>query len=118
MFQRVTVVEGIPLLDFSRVTFWVQFHNVLVQSLNQATREAVGNSIGKELKVADLEDDGKGGEFPRVYISIDISKPLPRCHKLWSKGKQIGLVGFKYERLPNFCYWCGRLTYGERDCEL
>lgn len=27
-------------------------------------------------------------------------------------------MGLKYECLPNFYYWCGRGTYGERDCEL
>ena len=26
-------------------------------------------------------------------------------------------ISFKYERLPNLCYWCGRLTHDDRDCE-
>lgn len=34
------------------------------------------------------------------------------------KDEQAGLVGLKYECLPNFCYWCGQVTHGERDCEL
>ena len=88
------------------------------KSLNQATGEAIGKTIGKVIEVANLEDVGNGGEFLRVCISVDISKPLPRCRKLWFEGKQIGWVGIKYERLPNFCYWCGRLSHGDRDCEL
>ena len=27
-------------------------------------------------------------------------------------------MSFKYERLPNICYWCGRLTHDDRDCDL
>jgi len=41
------------------------------------------------VQVADLEDDGASGEFLRVKIDIDISRPLPRCCKLWSKRKLV-----------------------------
>ena len=27
-------------------------------------------------------------------------------------------VSFKYERLPNLCYWCGRLTHVDKDCAI
>ena len=27
-------------------------------------------------------------------------------------------ITFKYERLPNICYWCGRLDHNDRDCEI
>ena len=70
------------------------------------------------MEVADLKDDGSGNEFLRVRVAMDILKPLPRCRKLWSEGKQVGWVGFRYERLPNFCYWCGKVTNSERDCAL
>ena len=26
-------------------------------------------------------------------------------------------VSFKYERLPNLCYWCGCLTHNDCDCD-
>ncbi|XP_030932612.1 uncharacterized protein LOC115958345 [Quercus lobata] len=94
-FQRVLDVEQIPHLDFGQVTFWVQLHNIPLKNLSQETGEAVGNSIGKVVQVADPEDDGAGGEFLRVRITMDISKPLPHCSKLRSGGRQIGLVGLK-----------------------
>ena len=90
IFERVSVVEEVPSLEFLRATFWVQLHNVPEKSLNQATGEAIGKTIGKVIEVADPEDDGNGGEFLRVRIAIDISKPLPRCRKLWFEGKQKG----------------------------
>lgn len=49
------------------------------------------------LQVADPEDDGLGGEFLGVKVTMDITKPLPRCSELTSEGKQLGLVGIKYE---------------------
>ncbi|KAF3955405.1 hypothetical protein CMV_019378 [Castanea mollissima] len=93
-------------------------HNIPERSLKIEVGEMIGNTIGSVIQVADLEDDGAGSEFLRVRINIDISKPLLRCFKLCTEGKQVGWVGIKYERLPNFCYWCGRVTHRERDCEV
>ena len=30
----------------------------------------------------------------------------------------MGWVGLKFEQLPNFCYWCGRVGHGDRDYEV
>ena len=68
--------------------------------------------------MADPEDDGTGGEFLRVRLKLDIHRPLPRCCKLWNADKLVGWVGLKFERLPNFCYWCGRVGLGDRECEV
>ena len=27
-------------------------------------------------------------------------------------------IRFKYERLPIMCYWCGKLSHSDKDCEL
>ena len=59
-----------------------------------------------------------GNEFLRVRVALDISKPLPQFCKLQSEGEHVGWVLLKFERLPNFCYWCGRVIHNERECEL
>lgn len=117
-FQRVTDIELLPQIEYNHVTFWVQFHNIPLKNLTYETGEAIGNAIRRVVQVADPEDDGAGGEFLRARVTMDISKPLPRCSKLRSDGKQIGMVSLKYECLPNFCYWCNWVTHGERDCEV
>nr|POE55977.1 hypothetical protein CFP56_62806 [Quercus suber] len=117
VFQRAVEAESALSLDYSWASFWIQIHNVPDHLLSQETGESVGKTLGKVLRVADPEDDGAGGEFLRVRINLDISRPLPRCCKLWAGQKLVGWVGIKFERLPNFCYWCGRATHSERDCE-
>nr|POE70762.1 hypothetical protein CFP56_36546 [Quercus suber] len=88
VFRRAVNVESAPLLPFDSVTFWVQLHNVPDQCHTQATGEVVGNTIGALVQVADLEDDGEGGEFLRIRVVIDIKKLLPRAHgkPSWKKG--------------------------------
>nr|POF14650.1 hypothetical protein CFP56_26751 [Quercus suber] len=49
---------------------------------------------------------------------MDITKALPQCCKLRSDGEHVGWALLKSERLPIFCYWCGRLTHSERDCKV
>ena len=46
------------------------------------------------------------------------SKPLCRGRKIRHEDGEVGWVRFKYERLPNLCYWCGRLSHSDKDCEL
>ena len=104
IFQRAQDAESAPFLELFSVTFWIQLHNVLKNSLTQETGEAIGKTLRTVVQVADPEDDGCGGEFLRVWVTMDITKPLAQCSKLWVEGKQIGWVGIKYERLPNFYY--------------
>ena len=46
VFKKASDVESIPFLEFDRVTFWVQIHNVPEKSLNHEIGEIVGKMIG------------------------------------------------------------------------
>ncbi|XP_075654775.1 uncharacterized protein LOC142624935 [Castanea sativa] len=116
--QRTSDAEEALLLDYSRSSFWIQIHNAPEHLLIQETNELVGKTLGMVQQVADPKDEGAGGEFLRVKVNLDISRPLPRCCKLWAEQKLVGWVGIKYEQLPNFCYWCDRVSHGERGCEM
>ena len=72
VFKCVAEIETIPTMEFKKATFWIQIHNVPEKSLTQGTAEAVGNTIGKVVEVADLKDDGSGNEFLRVRVAMDL----------------------------------------------
>ncbi|KAK9985626.1 hypothetical protein SO802_030577 [Lithocarpus litseifolius] len=82
IFQKTENVEAAPSLDYAMTSFGVQLHNVPEKSLTQETGEAVGNIIGTTIKVADSEDNGAGCEFLLDRVSLNITKPHPRCCKL------------------------------------
>ena len=58
-----------------------------------------------------------GGEFLRVHVEIDISKPLCRGRWITLDIEEEIWVSFKYEKLPNFCYWCGMISHDGKDYE-
>ena len=64
-----------------------------------------------------VEDRG-GGPCMRIRVQIDITKPLCRGRKILLDDNTECWVSFQYERLPNFCYWCGSVSHGEKDCSL
>ncbi|KAK7854049.1 uncharacterized protein CFP56_033737 [Quercus suber] len=117
VFEKVTANVPLSSLAFQFTTFWIQIHELPVQCLNQETRDAIGSSLGKPLLMTDTESEGGKGNYLRVRVRIDITKPLNRVRKVWSDGSVIGCAILKYERLPNFCYWCGLVSHDDRDCE-
>ena len=54
----------------------------------------------------------------RIRVLDDSSKLLCRGHKLCMEDGKAWWVRFRYERLPNLCYWCGLLTHCDKDCDL
>ena len=62
--------------------------------------------------------DEEGGHFMRVRVTLDINLPLCRERVITLAEGGKSWVAFKYERLPNLCYWCGRLDHDDKNCDL
>ena len=114
--QRYDKNTPVRDLVFDRVPIWVQVYDIPIRFANKGVAEGICSGIGDvcpaELSVME------GGDFWRVRVIIDISKPLSRGRKITLDDGSAGWVSFKYERLPNICYWCGCITHGDKDCEL
>ena len=90
-------------MEFNKVTFWVQVHDIPIQFQNRKVAEQICGAIGIVNETVD-EIEIEGDSFIRTRVTIDISKPLS-CGRVISleNGKELW-VSFKYERLPNICY--------------
>ena len=113
--QRYDKDTPVEELQFNLTTFWVQVHDIPVRFMNQKVADGICSYVGTVIKKSKAE--GEGGSFMRVRVRLDITIPLSRGRKVsLGRGKELW-VSFKYERLPNICYWCGYLNHDDRDCE-
>ena len=76
----------------------------------------IGSKIGKVLDVDVPEKGVQWGRYLRVRIHMDVTKKLIRAKKVCIENDKPRWVFFQYERLPNFCYTCGRIRHNEREC--
>ncbi|KAI8025162.1 hypothetical protein LOK49_LG02G00868 [Camellia lanceoleosa] len=120
------LVTGLPVaeMDFSRSPFWVQVHGLLVEKLTKANGELIGSKIGKLIRVeAHYEGLLLYRNFLRVRVEVDVSKPLPRGFTLTRGGNSQKdgsnlWISFKYERLSDFCFDCGRIGHERTTCKF
>jgi len=104
-------------LQFNKAIFWVQVHDIPIRYRNKAVAEKICDALGEVVHTPDtLVHDG--GSFIRIRVTIDVFLPLCKGRLISTdNGKQVW-VSFKYERLPNICYWCGFLDHDDKDCDV
>ncbi|XP_042964598.1 uncharacterized protein LOC122298810 [Carya illinoinensis] len=115
----VKEVEGhqqVHQIQFTEASFLVRLHDLPFIARNEYMGSLLGSKIGKVIEVDIVKGEVAWGEFLRVRVAMDISKPLLR-----GKLVNIGLekpvwIRFSYERLPNFCYCCGLLNHSHSEC--
>jgi hypothetical protein len=85
--------------------------------MNKSVGSKIGASLGK-LEDVDIAGDGVGwGRYLRLRVTIDLSKPLDRGRELKMEGISHWVV-FKYEKLPSFCFRCGRIVHDKKGCPV
>ena len=114
VFQRYDMSTPIDGLEFDRVSFWIQIHNLPYSLLTSDVAISLRESIGKVYIPKDTTEM-RGGNFMRVRVTINITEPLCRGRRVMFDENNDGWVSFLYERLPNICYWCGHLTHDDKD---
>ncbi len=85
--------------------------------MNHDYAKVLGKVLGLVEQVAESEEARGCEGCMRIRIKMDISKPLCRGRKARLSARNETWIAFRYERLPNFCYWCGMLMHGDRDCD-
>ena len=107
---------SIPVQDlvFEHVSLWVQVHDIPVMYLSREIAEKLCEAVGKVSKEPTLAEVDRGNVM-RIRVRVDTTLPLSRGRIFTLENGSKGWASFKYERLPNVCYWCGWLDHFDRD---
>jgi hypothetical protein len=111
-FDGITPVEE---LEFEKAAFWVRMYKLPLACMSKAIGYRIGATVGEVLEV-EVDEEGVGwGEYLRVRIVLDLTKPLSRGRRLRLRDRSLW-IPFKYEKIPRFCFNCGVIRHGPRGC--
>lgn len=103
-------------MELWELPMWVWVYNLPFKGrLNISNVAAIGNKLGTFIKV---DNSGSMGidKSIRMRVNVDVRKPLAKHVKVKMRGGLEELFDVKYERPPIFCYFCGKLGHGLKDC--
>nr|POF19193.1 hypothetical protein CFP56_65976 [Quercus suber] len=76
----------------------------------------VGNILGRFLEMDKCACQSDQALSMRIRVELSIDKPLRRGGNMMSLDGEKFWVNFKYERLPTFCFLCGKLGHDDKHC--
>lgn len=102
---------------WTHTQLWGRVHELPLEMRTKAMGEKIRHRIGQCISVDESLENGGCADFLRLKVEVEINKPLRRTVKIgYGKGKHVrGRISF--DRLPTFCYFCGRLGHCEDECE-
>lgn len=95
----------------------MQIHNLPLKSRTREMGRAIRTKMGEVMDVDVLESGVNWGKFLWARVQINVTKKLVRGKRNVIEGGEQRWITFKYKRLPNFCYRCGLLNHGVKECK-
>jgi len=96
------------------LTAWVRIPQLSVEYFNkQFLLEKIGCKIGKVLRVDDTTANVERGQYTRLSVEVDLTKPLLSKFRLNGRIWRI-----QYEGLRMICFKCGKQGHKEESCPL
>ncbi|KAI5001329.1 hypothetical protein ZWY2020_025979 [Hordeum vulgare] len=104
---------------FDNIDIWVRVHDLPPARRTEVFGKALGNWLGEIVRV-DCDNEGIARcAHLRVRAKIFVHEPLVRGFYLkTSLEDKVGTwYDFLYEKVPHFCFQCGRLVHMDGICE-
>jgi hypothetical protein len=104
---------------FDTMEIWVRVLDLPMDMMNRVYGELIGNWIGRFISV-EVDSEGMAwGKDLKIRVAIRVDQPLVQGVPLKESGDEVEGKWFdiKYEKIPHFCFDCGRLVHAVEGCQ-
>lgn len=106
-------------LTFTNMEFWVQIYNLPLDRMTAGNARTIGKFLGTYIcGDGDVSTLAINRNFLRIRVAVKLTSPLKTGFSLEKTNGSRIWVEFKYERLGDFCYCCGRIGHVLKDCSI
>jgi hypothetical protein len=102
-------------MTFNKLKLWVRILNLPFGYMHKRSGSVIASSIGGQGSVPVVDCDATGrcwGSYMRVWVEIDINKPLQRGVTVFSQRHNMSdWFELRYENLPRYCFSCGLIGH-------
>ncbi|KAM1080241.1 hypothetical protein ACFX14_014940 [Malus domestica] len=102
-------------IQMTLVPFWVQLRGVPLSLSTETNVRRLAKEIGD---LVELDDPAKTRGFLRVRVEVNTKNPLARGCWIPRGNNMDSWIEFRYERLQDFCYRCGRIWHANNECSF
>lgn len=116
VIKKFNAEEQLKDVKLSELFMWVQIYDVPIGFKSDFVLKSIGNYVGRYMESDSKNFKGMFRNYLRIKVAIDISRPLKSQMRIKKPGGEWLWIRFKYERLPSFCFYCGKIGHTEKFC--
>ncbi|KAL9690959.1 hypothetical protein QQ045_011376 [Rhodiola kirilowii] len=99
-----------------KIEIWIQMHEVPIQVRDRTTAKEVATVVVNLVVREGMKNIEVKSTYLRAQIELSVDDPIRRGLLLQIPDNWPQWISFIYERLPNVCFRCGRLTHETSRC--
>ncbi|KAH7843086.1 hypothetical protein Vadar_012461 [Vaccinium darrowii] len=109
--------KAIKDYSFAYTPMWIQAWGLPLQFLSKDVGVKLGLRFGDVDEVVIPQFGSRDGRYIRIRTVLDVTQPLKRGCMIKFPNKNPVWVEFRYEKLPTFCRYCGKVGHEFLGCD-